>query len=313
MSYKVYSGTGTVYVAPVDAAGARTGGYRQVGDAYPLSLQVSTKKVEVKSRMVERAGQIIASKTEIDTINGKLTLREWNAANLAWALSGSASALSAASGSESADEVVAVSGAAVPLAHRNVSSLVVTRTAGDDAAAWTATAEITSGAYRIPTTPNGHFYKATVGGDTGGTEPTWPTDGSTVSDGTVTWQDMGTIIAAATDYQLDATLGLLTALATGDIEDGETLSCAYDYAAQADYRVDVGSAVQIRVAILAHLYDEYRDKHYVLEIDSAVLSTNSEINFISEEGSTGELLQFDLTLETLSGMSSPARVDGIPI
>ena len=45
------------------------------------------------------------------------------------------------------------------------------------------------------TAPNGHWYQATVAGTSGSAEPTWPTDGTTVTDGTVTWQDMGTMRA----------------------------------------------------------------------------------------------------------------------
>lgn len=44
-----------------------------------------------------------------------------------------------------------------------------------------------------PTTPNGHFYKCTVAGTSGSSEPTWPTDGTTVTDGGVTWEDVGEV------------------------------------------------------------------------------------------------------------------------
>lgn len=46
-----------------------------------------------------------------------------------------------------------------------------------------------------------HLYKCTVAGTSGAAEPTWPTDGSTVTDGTVTWQDMGAFAAVKdTDF-----------------------------------------------------------------------------------------------------------------
>lgn len=45
----------------------------------------------------------------------------------------------------------------------------------------------------IPTTPNGHWYRATTGGTSDASEPTWPTDGSSVSDGTVEWLDEGLV------------------------------------------------------------------------------------------------------------------------
>ena len=52
------------------------------------------------------------------------------------------------------------------------------------------------GSIVTPTTPNGgHYYKCTVAGTSGATEPTWPTAaGGTVPDGTVTWKESGNII-----------------------------------------------------------------------------------------------------------------------
>ncbi|MGV0961796.1 MAG: hypothetical protein ACOYB1_18380 [Limnohabitans sp.] len=255
MSYKVYSGTGTVYMAPVNASGVKTGDFIQVGDAYPLSVQVATKQTEVKSRMVERAGQVIASKTEIDKVSGKLTLREWNAANLAWAVSGTKT-LQTTAGATVTDEVWAAPAIgefkAVASDRRTLTAVAVKHTSGT---------------------------------------PTYTVD---------------------VDYTLDAKLGLIAPKAGGAITLAQSLKVSYTYATLANYQVNVGSSVQIRVAILAHLYDEYRGVDYVMEIDSAVLAASKEINFISEAGSEGEPLEFDMTLETLSGASSPMRLNGIP-
>lgn len=48
----------------------------------------------------------------------------------------------------------------------------------------------------IPATPDGgHYYKCTVAGISGTTEPSWPiANGGTVPDGTVTWKESGSII-----------------------------------------------------------------------------------------------------------------------
>nr|WP_321465161.1 hypothetical protein [uncultured Desulfobulbus sp.] len=256
MGYKAYAGQGTVYMAPIDADGNLLDDFRQVGNAYPLSVQVQTDQVKKKSRMVENAGQVIAARTKIadDGITGSLTLHEWNAANLAWALSGSAVELTAIGGTVASENITApAAGAYKALAHERVSNVVV-----KDA-----------------------------------------TDATTY--------------AAGSDYTVDSTLGLLTIVAGGNIAAEDTLHVGYDYAAQSGYQVDIGSNVTIRVAIKAHLYDEFRGSHYTMELDSVVLASNTEINFISEEDSTGEELQFGMTLETLSGRTSPGRVNGIPM
>lgn len=39
----------------------------------------------------------------------------------------------------------------------------------------------------------GHYYRAENSGTSAATAPTWPTDGGTVADNDITWQDMGEI------------------------------------------------------------------------------------------------------------------------
>lgn len=61
-----------------------------------------------------------------------------------------------------------------------------------DAAAWEAETVVAAGALAVPTTPNGHYYRATSGGTTAVAEPTWPeTAAANVADGTVVWQEAG--------------------------------------------------------------------------------------------------------------------------
>lgn len=57
---------------------------------------------------------------------------------------------------------------------------------------WHQNSVISLNSYTIPTTINGHKYIAIAGGTTGSTQPTWTTSaGSTVIDGSVTWQESG--------------------------------------------------------------------------------------------------------------------------
>ncbi|MFW6331800.1 MAG: cadherin-like domain-containing protein [Thermodesulfobacteriota bacterium] len=72
---------------------------------------------------------------------------------------------------------------------------------GVNASTWSASTAVTEGDFYVPTEANGRFYMATNDGTTGLVEPTaWPTTtGGTITDGDVTWQDMGTIEYVSTD------------------------------------------------------------------------------------------------------------------
>jgi hypothetical protein len=59
-------------------------------------------------------------------------------------------------------------------------------------ASWLANTAYALNDLVVPTTANGHYYKATTGGTSDmTTEPTFPTNGTTVTDGTVVWTDQG--------------------------------------------------------------------------------------------------------------------------
>lgn len=123
---------------------------------------------------------------------------------------------------------------AFPLYHKGITNLVVVRKNGDDAAAWVTATSYGLGDYAVPTVSNGHFYKATAAGTSDASEPTWPTDGSTVVDGGVTWQDMGTIEADnLTDYVLSSSgFGAYKVREGSRFEYGEVLLNSYEYAAR---------------------------------------------------------------------------------
>lgn len=57
--------------------------------------------------------------------------------------------------------------------------------------AWSGSTAYSLNNYVQPTTPNAHVYKCTSAGTSDSGEPSWPTDGTSVVDGTVTWLDMG--------------------------------------------------------------------------------------------------------------------------
>jgi hypothetical protein len=57
------------------------------------------------------------------------------------------------------------------------------------APAWSGSTAYSLGDIVMPASPNGHSYRVVSAGTSGGSEPSWPTGGGSVSDGGVVWQD----------------------------------------------------------------------------------------------------------------------------
>lgn len=133
-------------------------------------------------------------------------------------------------------------GGEVMTGYDDISNVAVNREDGENADDWVGSTAYVVGDFVVPTTPNQHFYKCTTAGTSDVSEPTFPTDGTTVTDGTVVWQDMGLIIAAVTDYSVTrADQGILSLPETGgNIVVGESLRIVLDHAAveKSVYRKD---------------------------------------------------------------------------
>jgi hypothetical protein len=76
---------------------------------------------------------------------------------------------------------------------------------------WQASYAYSLGDIARPTAANSHLYQVTTAGTSAGTQPTWPTGGGTVTDGSAVWTDLGTAATAAfTSNQATATGSGLT-------------------------------------------------------------------------------------------------------
>jgi flagellar hook protein FlgE len=95
-------------------------------------------------------------------------------------------------------------------------------------ASWAASQTYALGQMVSPTPSNGHFYQCTAAGTSDTAAPsTWPTDGSTVADGGVTWQDLGTastigttILAFDSNGKLTSPTGNVSGITASGLADG---------------------------------------------------------------------------------------------
>lgn len=139
------------------------------------------------------------------------------------------------------------------------SAVTVASYEGTEAGDWTTAVAYAVGDVVVPTTPNDHWYMCTVAGTSGGAEPTWTTTGATITDGPVTWQDMGVIVYTVTDdYELDAGLGQIQIPNTGAIataiskipasllDDGLTFRLNVDYTKAAHSHSRIATQGDIR-------------------------------------------------------------------
>ena len=92
----------------------------------------------------------------------------------------------------------------------------VLATIGNTETVWTAAAGVTINVtVRRPAVPNGFIYVCSQTGTTGGTEPTWTTDGSEVTDNTAKWQGYSCTIKRFADVNIGGTIYKLVATEGG--------------------------------------------------------------------------------------------------
>ena len=81
----------------------------------------------------------------------------------------------------------------------SLTSLATTLQASSALTAWASTTAYVVGNVRRKVSDNGHAYMCVVAGISGGSEPTWPTTpGGTVTDGGVTWAEVGSHVLKLT-------------------------------------------------------------------------------------------------------------------
>ena len=303
-----FLGSGDVYMDRLTAAGVRTGLFF-AGNADKFAYQPSGELKKQISKGRSTYGQVMTTAALPGESKLQLAFDQLDKRNMAINLLGEVEEIDQAAGSVAAESLTVLAlGNYQRLAQRNLTdeTLVVTRAAGSGASAWTSEGAHDAGDFVVSVAGNNHFYKCTVAGTSGVAEPTWPTDGSTVSDGTVTWQDMGLIVAVEdTDYEITIRSGMFRALSTGSLEAGEVLSLAYDYGAVTGWAVTGGTESVIKAYLFLDGKNETNGKDVEVEVWEVQFLPQSLIDFLSSDFLTMEL---EGTPVTPDGYSGPIRV-----
>ncbi len=276
-----YIGRGEVTLAPYGGGGPN----RPIGQVSNLSIEISEDKKELPDN-INPGGGVANSVSRITGVSASITLHNLSPDNLAIALRGTAGTQAAAvvSGEERHGWG---GGALVETDHLiDVSQPVtVVRAAGSGASAWSASTAYAVGDVVVPSAANDHFYVVEEGGagNSGGSEPTWPTDGGNVSDGTVTWRDAGMINVPETALRVVAG-GIKFADEAGLPTDGagEVLSISYTSAAS-DWVESLTSGAGEYLMVFNGLNEAASNKPFKVRLRRLKFSPTSGLDLIGDD------------------------------
>ena len=302
-----FLGSGDLYMDRLTTAGGAQG-LTLLGNATKFELEAKADTKDLVSKKRDTAGQLLASVTKGQPPTISITLNEYDKDILATAFLGEATAQTGAGGTITDEVITGIADKYVEVSHRVISAVTVSRKGGDDAVAWVAATAYAVGDYVVPSSANQHMYKCTVAGTSDATtEPTWPTDGTTVVDATATWQDMGLIIATVdTDYLLQDRLGMMQILSSGSIEDGEQLNVDYTWSAQDGYDITVGTTPMVKCRFILDGINDVNGKNCIVDILEANVKPSGLIDFLADDYAEVTL---EGTIITPAGQTTTAIID----
>lgn len=220
-----YIGKGPLYLKKRGASEAPI----PFGNATKVTYKIDTER---KSRVDYQGagGGELDVLERITAMTGAITVDDITPQNLARALRGTVEAVAAAAVTNEAVKLFGTSKAFLAYIPDPTQSMTVTVASYP---AWAGTTAKVVGDKIIEGT---HLYVVTVAGTTSGVEPTWPTNGTTVTDGTVTWKDIGTTTLVENTHWQRTRSGI-EALAAGTQFDAYGTNLEVDYIKNPQYLV----------------------------------------------------------------------------
>lgn len=304
-SYKV--GRGSLLFALRNDDGSYDG-YRRLGNAPGFTVNIESENLTHESSETGLAERDLDIPLRI-TRSGTITIDNLNAENLGIFLGATVEDLSQTSTSVTNEAVSSIK----PERAYQLGGLVGVRGISGVSVDVNATARANSTAYAVgdiyaPATPNNHIYICTVAGTSDAAPPTFTTNGSTFTDGTATFKDIGTIspLVSGTDYLIDLDLGLLSIPATGKLATAYANAAAavtdlslwsidlhvdYTRPARTIQQIATGSGATIRGRLKFVSANPTGEQQDVL-IPDATLSPNGELPWITAD----EVASVELTV-----------------
>lgn len=124
-SSKKYAGC--LWAQKCTSAGVASGPIFKMGNAYPLTLNMSINTFDQNSALCDSAGQIIETRNEIDTVGGEMTLYQYGATEIGWAVGADPVAMTGTIETLAAAAVDAPeAGEWIETGNKNLSSFVLT-------------------------------------------------------------------------------------------------------------------------------------------------------------------------------------------
>jgi hypothetical protein len=243
---------GCIYVAPVANDGTLTAPWEELGEAYPLSIQLTdADPIAPKGRTCETEGKTIDTKTKTGDATGSLTLHEYTAKNVARALKGIVS-INAVPESTLADVEIELKGIGqfIDIGKEDLSGVTVT-----------------------------------------------------------TMADIA--LVEGIDFKINKVLGIIAPLT--EAVANTTIQVSGTSAADSGTVIRIGAGISGKYAIKGHLINEFSRARVKLYLRKVLISSNAEINFVSEEDTEHETIEMTLTPEVPTGQSDYGTIDGLPL
>ncbi|WP_415034414.1 hypothetical protein [Azonexus sp.] len=296
---------------PFDASGNLTG-EQPFGNCPTFNISTETQKSDHYS---SESGLRVKDASVTVEVNrtANITCDNISPENLARFLSGSLETITQSAGSKT-ETLTARAGrhyqlgatASNPAGVRNISALTV-EIAAD---AWEDETDYAVGAVVKPTTGTDlHAYRCITAGKSGISEPTWPVNGSTVTDGTATWEDIGEVALTSSVIASDLQAGRLQTLATFPA-DPVPLTISYTTPAVSWQRIKTGTQTALSGALRA-IADNASGSNRDYYMPRVNLSPNGELPIITSET---DFISVSFSAEILSSANQEAiYVDGRPL